>query len=235
MNTLEFLKETSYQYANEKYNELKKTFLEMSCHKSEFDIEKLTIKKEGNFIAHNYHFLIRQFQLALHELKRYILDKEEKVREIEELKTLQGDKIKKTEDNKYVDIEISRKENDIDDIEMHIANKAYSCEYMEKCRQVLIKLNGDKEPTNEDWQREEPEYIKWILEKELYHDFVNKQLGIRHGVLENINLLEQKPILNKDYQKTIQSKSRIQEIEKKLKENQKIDINEFCLNNKQLT
>ena len=63
MNQFDFLKKQgipSIEYLDNKYNELKKQFLEMSQLKSDFDIEKFTVKKEGHFIAHNFHFLMRQ-------------------------------------------------------------------------------------------------------------------------------------------------------------------------------
>jgi hypothetical protein len=221
MNTIELLKKNSYKYANDKFNELKDTFLEMSVIKSEFDIEKLSIKRQGNFIAHNYHFLIRQYSLAMSELRRVILDKEEKMRKLDELKELQN-KGEKKKGKKYIDIEIKRLENRIDMDEMGIVNKAYSCEHYEKCRQKLIELNGGKEPTNEQYQKEEPDYVKWYLEREMYYDVVYRTQGIRVGTLNNIDLLEEQPLINKDFKRIIE-KENLNKIQDELQKQKTID------------
>jgi len=95
MSIIDKIKENSYEGSNKKFNELKKSFLEMSQIKSEFDMEKLTAQKNGNFPAHNYHFLSRQYSLTLGEVRRMYLDKEEKIRDVEELKELEKQMLKK--------------------------------------------------------------------------------------------------------------------------------------------
>ena len=66
--------------------ELQQHFIEMGQLKSDFDIEKFTVRKEGNFLAHNFHFLMRQYSLTLTELRRMLLDREEQRRYIEKYK-----------------------------------------------------------------------------------------------------------------------------------------------------
>jgi len=68
---------------------------------------------------------------------------------------------------------------------------------------AIIKVNGDVEPTNEQYQKEEPDFIKWFLEKEMHHDLVSRQTGLRIGVVDNIEMLEQKPLMNPDFQRQI--------------------------------
>ena len=45
--------ELKIEDVNKKYETLRKQFREMAVLKSDFDIEKFTVKREGNFIAHN--------------------------------------------------------------------------------------------------------------------------------------------------------------------------------------
>jgi len=224
MSIIDKIKQQSYEGSNKKFNELKKSFLEMSQIKSEFDMEKLTGKKNGNFVAHNYHFLIRQYSLTLGEVRRMYLDKEEKIRQIEDLKKMETERFNDETGNvKYVDIEINRLENQIDQLELDIANKAYRCDYYEKLRLKLIEINNNKEPTNEEYQKEEPDYIKWALEKEMYHDLVSRQTGLRIGVLDNIEMLEDKPLLNNNFQRLIDKKMDLEKFQIDFKKNQKLD------------
>ena len=60
---LDLIKKISLKYIDKQFNELKEQFIEMGQLKSNFDIEKFTVKKEGGFIAHNFHFLMRQYLL----------------------------------------------------------------------------------------------------------------------------------------------------------------------------
>lgn len=226
MSIIDKIKEQSYEGSNKKFNELKKSFLEMSQIKSEFDMEKLTAKKNGNFPAHNYHFLMRQYSLTLGEVRRMYLDKEEKIRLIEDYKK-SSEESNDFYDNegkqKYYDIEIKRLENNIDQLEIDIANKAYRCDYFEKLRLKLIEINGGQEPTNEQYQKEEPDYIKWFLEKEMYHDLVSRQTGLRIGVIDNIEMLEDKPLINEDFQRKIDKQMNLDKYQEEFKKNQELD------------
>ena len=48
---------------NDFLDELQDQFIEMGQLKSDFDVEKFTVRKEGNFLAHNFHFLMRQYSI----------------------------------------------------------------------------------------------------------------------------------------------------------------------------
>jgi hypothetical protein len=189
----------SVKYPEEKFNELKEQFLEMSQLKSDFDIEKFTVKKEGNFIAHNFHFLMRQYSLTLFELRRFVLERDEKLREIEEYEGLIGKEIKKTSDGKYPDIEIKKKLNEIDSLDLNIANKAISVDRFEKARLKIIELNGGKVPTNSQYQKEEPQYWAWFLEMKAINQHKQAKTGIHEGTWENIDLLENDALINPEY------------------------------------
>ncbi len=228
MNQKEYLKEygiPSIESPKERYNELKEQFLEMSQTKSDFDIEKFTVKKEGHFIAHNFHFLMRQYSLALSELRRMNIDRKEKLRKIEEFEEIIKKNIKgfhkeenalkaKTTVNgeeKYADLEVERLENEIDMLDLNITNKLIMCDRFEKARKKIIELNGGKAPTNIEYQKEEPEYWKWFLKRKALWQHQERVLGISEGVWENIEHLEQPALINKDYSvKVLDEENKIQ-------------------------
>jgi len=234
MKMIDRIKQISLKYIDNKMNELKGQFIEMGQLKSEFDMEKFTIKKEGNFLSHNFHFLMRQYSLALQELRRMLLDKEELTRRLEEYQELLQSGIKTVDEDsehgrvkRYIDIEICRCENRIDGLDINLANKACMVSYFESCRIKLIELNGGKAPTNEQYQKEEPEYWRWFLLKKALNQHKHAKSGISEGVWDNIDLLEELPVLNKDYQIEVGSKFKIEEIDKEIAEHKKI-ANRHC-------
>ena len=211
----------SYSHLEEKFDELKSQFLEMGQLKSEFDIEKFTVKREGNFIAHNFHFLMRQYSLTLYEYKRLLLDREELTRQIDELKELYKSGERKIGD-KYIDIEIKRKQNEIDMIDLNIINRERMIEYFEKCRLKLIELNGGEPPTNEQYQAEEPEYWRWFLLRKALWQFKQAATGISEGIWENIDYLEEMPLINPAYRVEIGSRFDIEKLEKEINEHKRL-------------
>jgi len=230
---IERIKRISLKYIDEKFNELKDQFIEMGQLKSNFNIEKFTIKKEGNFIAHNFHFLMRQYQLALYESRRMLLDKEEKTRKLKEYCDLQQDediitKIKVQTENgleeKYLDIEIGRLENEIDLLDITMTNKLCMVDYFEKCRVRLVELNGNKAPTNEQYQAEEPEYWEWFLRKKALNQHKQKISGIEQGVWDAVDMFEEVAVLNEKYQGKIGSRININEVEQEIELQKKIPV-----------
>jgi len=192
---------------DEKYKELKSQFLDMAQLKSEFDMEKFTVMSQGNFIAHNFHFLMRQYSLTLYEAKRIVIDIEEKNRRIKECNDIQekgGQKIltwtDKGQENKYVDIEIERAKNEKELLDMSFVNKYKRCEYFEKLRLKLIELNNGEIPTNEQYQKEEPGYWEWFLKRKAVNQARARQTGVNEGVWDNIDNLEMPALLNEEYQ-----------------------------------
>lgn len=206
MNIKEFLEKNgfnTFKHADEKFNELKDQFIEMAQLKSDFDIEKFTVKKEGNFIAHEFHFLMRQYSLTLSELRRMLIEKEETERKLVELKEMTEQKIIIHEGDgkkeKYVDLYAKQLINQLDLLEINIANKAMSVRYFELMRIKLIEMNGNKPITNEQYQREEPEYWKWFLTNKAKEQSSARQNGIDEGVWMNIRYLEEPSILNPEF------------------------------------
>jgi hypothetical protein len=193
---------TTYKKAKNKYQELKNQFIEMAQLKSNFDIEKFTVKSKSNFIAHNFHFLMRQYSLALYELRRILIDIEEKNRRIEEYKELQNEGKTKIE-RKYIDLEIEKLKNEIDLQELSLKNKYEMCSYFEKARQKLIEMNNGKPITNKQYQAEEPKYWKWYLERKAVIQSRQRTTGIDAGVWENIEHLEQPALINTNFQVSV--------------------------------
>jgi len=196
----------NYKQTNNKFEELKEQFLEMAQLKSNFDIEKFTVKREGNFIAHNFHFLMRQYPLTLSELRRMYLDIEEKERQKKEYIELQKEKdyLEVKSDNGltskiYLDIEIERIKNGIDLLMISLKAKWEACIYFEECRLKIIELNGGKAPTNKQYQKEEPEYWKWFLQRKAITQFKQRLTGIHEGVWDNIENMEQLALIDNDF------------------------------------
>ena len=206
---------TTIEGSKNKYQELKKEFLDMAQLKSEFDIEKFTVRKEGVFIAHNFHFLMRQYSLTLYELRRILIDLEEKARILDKYICMENNDNEtmvevltdKGKEEKYVDLEIERTKNEMDLLELSLMAKYKACVHEEKCRQELIKRNGGTAPTNEQYQAEEPAYWKWELKRIAVYQARQAQTGVHQGTWLNIDHLEQPPLLNPDFQVKVLDKN----------------------------
>ena len=168
---------------NDKVNKIKNDCLEMARLKSDFDIDKFTVATQGDFIAHKFHFLMRQYSLAIYEAKRITLDREEKARQIKEWE--EG----KTVEGKYPDLEIERLKNGIELDELSLANKIAMIDRFEILRVSLTKQNG-KPFTDKQYQNEEPEYWKWFLTERARQQVAQAQTGIETGVWMNIANME---------------------------------------------
>jgi hypothetical protein len=186
MNNLEKITEISNLF-----EELKGQFEEMGQLKSNFDIEKFTIAKEGKFLTHQFHFLMRQYSLALSELKRMWIERERQQRKLNKLVD------SKEED---ADLDALETQRQIDDLDITMQNKIKMCDYFEVCRKELIKKHGGKEFTNEEFQREMPEYWAWFMKKLALQEFNERQTGIKAGTFEVIQQIEEPALLNPNFQ-----------------------------------
>jgi len=211
----------TYKHASEKFNELKAQFIEMSQLKSDFDIEKFTVKKEGNFIAHNFHFLMRQYSLALSESRRMLIEKEEIERKIEEYKDKGKEKIlihtREGIREKYADLYVMSLINRLDTVELNIVSKAMMIKSFELCRLKLIELNGGKPPTNSDYQYEEPKYLTWVLQGIAIRQIKQRNTGITEGTWSNIDMLEEPALINSSFQVEILDEKGMLNIEDSIK------------------
>lgn len=209
MDTKEYLKRfgiPTLDSTNEKFQELKEQFCEMGQLKSNFDIEKFTVKREGHFTAHQFHMLMRQYSLATGELRRMLIQNEQLVRTLKRLedRICSGEKtfktvIDSTELEIDTDLEIESKKNEIDLLDVNIVNKACMCSYFEKARKQIIKNNDGLVPTNEQYQQEEPAYWKWFLGRKALWQAKMRATGINEGVWENANYLEEEALINPEF------------------------------------
>jgi hypothetical protein len=222
------MKIPSIEYADEKFNELKEQFIEMGQLKSDFDIEKFTVRKEGKFIAHNFHFLMRQYHLALYEMRRMLIDKEEKLRLISQVeqRIKDGEKeiiIKTAEGEipKFTDLYSKQLHNELDLLEITMTNKIVMCARFEEMRNKLIEINGGVAPTNEQYQKEEPMYWKQFLENKAKEQASERATGISAGIWESIRMLEEEPVINQEFKVKILDESGVLMLgdKKPLKEN----------------
>jgi len=172
------------------FRELKGQFEEMGQLKSNFDIEKFTIKKEGNFIAHQFHFLMRQYSLTLSEAKRMWIDRERLQRKLNKL-------VDSAEED--ADLDVMDTQRQIDDLDLQLVNKTKSLDYYEVCRKELIKRNGG-EITNEQYQEEMPDYWAWRMKQLALQESNERQTGIKAGTWDVMEQLEAPAITNPSFQ-----------------------------------
>ena len=203
------------QTSEELLDELQEQFIEMGQLKSDFDTEKFTIKKEGNFLCHNFHFLMRQYSLTLTELRRMLLEREEKRRTSVKYQKMMDDgetmvpvlrehasgaeEFYGTEDV-WLDLEQASLWNQIRSLEVTMTNKIAMIRKFEECRKVLIKQNGGKPFTNADYQQEVPIYWKWFFERLVLWQIKSHATGIPKATWENIDLLERPALINPAFQ-----------------------------------
>jgi len=207
---------------NEFLDELQGQFIEMGQLKSDFDTEKFSIMQEGNFLCHQFHFLMRQYSLTLTELRRMLLNIEEKKRQIDRYQKMldegitkygtvrstkyddiappTGDEVRYGDDDKWVDIELARVWNEMKGEEVIMTNKISMVRKFEECRKALIEKNGGKEFTNAEYQEETPRYWKWKFEQIVLRQVKAHATGISAGTWENIEFLEAQPVINPDFQ-----------------------------------
>ena len=210
------------QTTEEFLDELQGQFIEMGQLKSDFDTEKFSIMQEGDFLCHQFHFLMRQYSLTLTELRRMLLSREEKKRQIaryqkmldegitkygtvrstkfDEVLPPTGDEVRYGDDDKWVDIELARVWNELKGDEVTMTNKIAMVRKFEECRKALIEKNGGKEFTNEEYQKENPAFWKWKFEQIVLRQVKAHATGITAGTWENIDFLEAQPVINPDFQ-----------------------------------
>jgi len=195
----------SFLYEDNTLDEARESMIEMARIKSDFDIEKFTVRKEGNFIAHNFHFLMRQYSLTMGETKRILIDREEKVRRIKDFEKMIADEktkfktiVENTEKIKYPDLEIKRLKNEIELIELNLIDKFARLDRYEIIRKKLIEENGGP-ITDEQYQKEEPAYWKWFLEKRALWQNKERVTGVKEGVWMNMDLLESAAVIKPEF------------------------------------
>ena len=179
MKTTNLQKHEEY---NQIFEELKEQFKEMGRLKSDFDIEKFTVKSKGeNLPAHQFHMLMRQYRLAVGETKRMYIEKERLQRKLDKLMT------NKPED---YDLDAMDLQRQIDDLDIDLVNKKGMIDGFEVCRQQLIKQNGGKPYTDKQYQAEEPKFWEQKMKRQVLAQLRERNTGIKEGTSEAIEWLE---------------------------------------------
>ena len=186
--------------------ELESQILEMAQLKSEFDVEKYTLATKGPFIASQFHFLMKQYHHAYREAKRMLIERDEMIRTKDDLRKQIEDgavnKVIYTNDGMkmiWLDLEIDKINNNIGNLEVSLVNKLAMCNMFEKCRLKLIELNGGQAPTNEQFQKEQPEQQKWMLMQQARLQIDSRITGASEGTLLALDWLQEPALLNPEF------------------------------------
>ena len=183
---------------------MRQDFLEMARIKSEFDIEKFTVRKMGPFVAHAYHMLMRQYSLTFYEHERLQADLEENKRTLVRVSSRWRRKWTTVRDGSRVtvwkDLEVGRLRNRIEELTMSIENKGSRLAKYEDCKKKLIEENGGKPITNEQYQSEVPKYWRWFLAKKAIAQRAQATTGIHEGVWENVEYLKAPALITEAFQ-----------------------------------
>ena len=182
-------------HVKSRLDEIRSDMLEMAQLKSDFDCDKFTRAKEGPFLAHQFHFIMRQYSLALYELRRMLIEAEKHRRTIRRYE----DDPNSVPDGEFADLLILQHQNEIELLELSMINKKSICDNCERMRQELIQRNGGSAPTNKDYQAEEPTYWKWFLQRQALIESKQSATGISAGTWLNIEHLEQPAMLDESF------------------------------------
>jgi hypothetical protein len=167
--------------AQDIYELIRRDSLEMARLKSDTDVACFTLGTQYGLPAHTFHFLMRQYSLAALELTRLLEDREVQRRRLDYVSGIQDEPQK----DFYVDIEMSRAQTRIDNLDLSIRNKKAMCDAFERYRAMLVEKHGGQF-TDQEYQAEEPEY--WRM---FFHELVNnyrKQsaTGIPEGAWKSV-------------------------------------------------
>ena len=157
---------------------------EMGQIKTEFDTQHFSFK-EGPFLASNYHNVMRQMFFAMSESKRILLDIEELEIKLDENKSKLSRNINEYKKRKIV-IKCKKLDLQIDNQKYELKSHLKKIEEFDKVRIELLRLNNNNPFTNEQFQKEQSEYYKWYLSKEMLHHLWSHRSGIPAGYFESL-------------------------------------------------
>lgn len=153
------------------------------------DINFLLLGDDGvscdDLPASKYHHLMRNYRFALSEANRYRREVEKHKRDFAKLKKIQASeeltrKWEKKEKN-YIDLAIEEKEDLIKYNEVELENQKTRIVGYEEKREELIKANGGKLFTNEQYNNESKEYFQKLVCKNTFLDFYSNRYGLSKG------------------------------------------------------
>ena len=181
------------QTSKDKFDWLLKAFEEMARIKTDFDILKFTMDKVWPFIAHQWHFVARQYNLTLWELHRFYKEVEQDTKTIDLYQAYVDDP---NHDNHFVDsesrvrwyeLEIETLKVQIAQNKLQIIDKKARCERYEEIRLHLEEKNWGI-ITDEQYQAEEPAYWKWDLSNQARHSIIQAKTWVPRWVLNALDM-----------------------------------------------
>lgn len=184
--------------ATKLYESLHDEIRSMAQLKSDFDIQQFTLNSQGPFPCHAYHFLMRQYSLAVLELRRLNNDRRKMQLKIADVKAnMLSTNVK---DAIFPETELEDAMIQIDQLELSIWNKKAMCKQFELCRAKLVEQHGGKPFTNMEYQKEEPAYWQWYFTSMFEDQWRQRQTGISEGLWKNLRLAGSQPLLNNEFQ-----------------------------------
>jgi len=164
--------------------------VEMAKIKCQFDAEKFSVGTHGGFIASMFHFLMRQYRFAIMELKRKVVEHEEKRRE--------GERLRKRARwwfaPRNIDLDIVNCQDRMTELKIDIQAKRMMIRDFEAMRLELIKQNGGP-ITAEQYDAEQPDYYQWMLAEKAVNQITAQVTGIHEGVIEALKHASSRPLM----------------------------------------
>lgn len=170
---------------------MKKRAIEFSQCRSNHQIEKFIAADEYTPITRFRHVAHNSY-VTMQEIRRLMIDRERKLRSIEEKQNA----CEKAHDPKHMnyDLDIYEQSRQIDDIEIRVTGLMKEVEVMEAICAELEKQNG-KPFTNEQLQNEEPIYWRKRLASQMHRSQIGAKYGIGEGNYDSYLKSIEKPIL----------------------------------------
>lgn len=183
------------------------------------DIDLITLQgaREGrctdDFLASKAKHLNRQIKYAKSESKRLTIRIEELKREIAKIEKIQeekgvflelDDKIVGSLDLssstlsskfKWSDLEIRKRKMELEECRQSLFNRMWMLKRFIQVYSVLIKKNGGKPFSEEQFQKEQPKFYEWFLSDAILRDMVASRTGIGHGVFKFHQELTKTPFI----------------------------------------
>lgn len=171
----DLIKDNRFTNIEDKLKQMYDRQIEFCQSRSKFQISKFiccdeyTLTTKYRSIAHNSF-------VALQEVRRMLIEKERKQREI----TYKTDCIKENINCDNYDLDIYELSRQLEDMEIRIKGLLKEIDYMEKLCTELEKQNG-KPFTYEQLEAEEPVYWQRRLANQMHTSQIGSQYGIGEG------------------------------------------------------
>lgn len=168
--------------------------LEMAQIKQDVDTALLTLNDRGkgktHLLASKKHYLDRQRRFAYSEAIRYLLEYQELQQKMRSMRFFLWCVIS----GKVYCIEKRRIQQRMLELNFEIFNQLTRLENFERLNTEIIRLYG-RPITNEDFQREQPEYYEWLMAQEALFEIVSNATGFSKGFLKTHDKLTRIPII----------------------------------------